>query len=94
MQTFKQFVTAERKTMARDCETTIKEVTECYPEHTFKQAYAQYVEELAKDKEARFSTVFLNQYAATFGGNALRVLLKFYPHIRPMYYVHPDCREV
>jgi hypothetical protein len=94
MQTFKQFVTTTRKNMARECEVTIKEVTGCYPDHYFRQDYAQYVEELAKDKETRFTAQFLNQYYNTFGGNALRVLLKFYPHVRPEYYVHPDCREV
>lgn len=91
MLTLKQFAEFRRQEYARSTDgVTIKMMRDEYPDNAYLQDYADYVQQCAKYEV--FTKRQLDHYYAVFGGNALRVLLKFHPNVAPEYYTHPDFR--
>lgn len=90
MLTLRQYADRERRSYATENGISLKEMREMQPDNWYQSEHVKYVEGLA-DAEV-FSAHSLNAYYRDYGGNALRILMKFYPRCVPIYYVHPDCR--
>ena len=93
MRTLRQFAdTARRAYVLDNPSLTLAEMLREMPDSMYTTEHHAYVMELASDKGTAFSAHMLNSFYRTYGGNAMRILFKFHPHVRPLYYVHPDFR--
>jgi len=92
-ETLEQFADRNRREYAASAGLTLEEMQADMPDRNYEMLHAQFVECSAKNKDTCFTAENLDNYYQVHGRNALRLLIKFYPHVCPKYYVHPDCRE-
>lgn len=88
----RQYADIMRREAAQEYRITLAEIKCEQPDAHYVAQHLAFVELLASSG-ITFSKRQLDDYYATYGSNALRVLLKFNPIIAPLYYVHPDFRN-
>lgn len=91
MLTLRQYADQQRRVYITENEgITLAEMRREQSDSWYRESYHAYVAGLVKT--TTLTARQLDNYYRTFGGNELRLLLKFNPDCAPLYYVHPDFR--